>query len=140
MWQAIVLQDDAALLVFEEPGDGAAYRQLAAEVFVPEEGFHLAWPIDGGRDGAGLRDPFGLAVTVGARPVGGDVEPRRTGRADGREDFGGYVGPVEDQEQNRGTGCSWEVGHLMMRRGQSGHLSRNWKNTVFIHLAMMSYS
>ena len=74
---AVILENDAFLLVFEEPVNGRADRAPASEVLFAEERADIAVPID---RLDGVSDPcteLFLARLTGARAIGGNVDAAR---------------------------------------------------------------
>jgi len=89
----------------KEPGYATADGGFAPKVLLPKQRLHLTGPVHGGGDLAHLGDAFCLALAVRARAIGGDIEARRLGFANGVEDLRGGVGAVEDEEEH--CGLQW---------------------------------
>ena len=99
--------------LLEEPRDGAADGQLAAEILLAEERAHVARPVDLGDDPAHFGAALGVGRVPRPRTVGGDVEPARPDRAQAVHGGTGLSGAIEDGEENRGfhaqRGVSWRA-------------------------------
>ena len=102
MGDAVVLQDDALLHLFEKPGDGAADSQAAALVRISVEPLDMARPVDLVLDHlAGGSHLFGFAGTFG-------------------------VGAIASHEQARGRHWSDSVDHLAQGAGAAPGDQEEW--------------
>lgn len=101
MGNAVVLQDDALLLLLEKPGDGAAHPQAAALVHIGIEALDLAGPVNlvlNYRASGGHLLGFAGALRVGA--VAGHIQARGRHRTNGVDHLAQGVGAApSDQEE-----------------------------------------
>jgi hypothetical protein len=84
--QAVILEDDAALLIGEEPIDCGPNSPLAAQVVRLVQPLDLAGPVDVLKHHAGALATFRVRGDISTGPIGGHIKLPRCRRTDSLED------------------------------------------------------
>ena len=102
--EAVILENDALLLMAEEPVECSLDAPAASEICLREEGAHLAIPVDLGGDPSSLVATR-LLISPNSRTVGGNVEHPWLRLPDCLEGLRRQVWSVEDDEENGRHSC-----------------------------------
>lgn len=104
MRNTVFLENNAPVMVFEEPRDGRTHCPRASMVGFEESGFHAAWPVNLECGSTGRSATGGLAGDIMPRAIGRHVERRALDGTKRLDNSGHVLGPLVRKEQDR-NGC-----------------------------------
>ena len=117
MGNAVVLQDDALLHLFEKPADRTDRSNAAALVQIGIEALDLARPVDLVLDHrAGGSHLLGFAGALGVRAVAGHIQTCGCHWADGIDHLAQGVGAAPSDQEEGGIGRIDIKGHLISKK------------------------
>lgn len=103
MGNAVILQDDALLHLFEKPADGTDHANSASQVHIGIETLDLARPVDFVLDHcSGLGHLFGFSQVLEVRAIAGHEHTRRRHRTDGVDHLAQSIGSTPDDQEDWG--------------------------------------